>query len=592
MSLEGVVVIGLVFVAVALFASEKLPVDLVGLLIMATLMVSGIVTPEEGLAGFSSTATVTVAAMFILSAGLFKSGALNFVGSTLILAGKRNFWIAVTMIMLAAAAMSAFINNTAVVAIFIPIVLETARRTKVSPARLLMPLSFASMFGGVCTLIGTSTNILLSSIAERSGVGGFQMFDFSSLGIVFLAAGVLYMLLVGIRLLPSRRASGGLLQDFEMADYVTEIILMPEARSVGTALSASPLVKDVELAVLEVIREGERLGSPPPDLVLQAHDVLRVRCNVSQLNQLRDRMGIVLRSERKLRDSDMESEETVLVEAVIAPNSFLSGNSIRDTRFRSLFDATVLAIRHRGEMLHEVLESIRLAPGDALLFKIRKEHLTNPTLQEAFVVVSQLNIPKYRKSKILPAIAIIAGIVIVAALNIVPIVVSAICGCILMVLTRCITLDEAYRSVEWRVIFLLAGVLTLGIALEKTGAARVLADLLISTVGILGPVAVVSALYLLTSLLTEAMSNNATAALLGPIAISTAQGLDVDPLPFLMAVAFAASASFMTPVGYQTNTMIYGPGQFKFTDFVRVGAPLNVLFWVLSTVLIPYFFPF
>jgi len=251
-----------------------------------------------------------------------------------------------------------------------------------------------------------------------------------------------------------------------------------------------------------------------------------------------------------------------------------------------------LAIRHRGEVMHEHLKTTPLQAGDVLLLEVRRENLDDLKERQAFVLVTEVGLPEFRKHKILPAIAIVSGVILTAALGIFPIVVGAIIGAVLLILAKCITLEEAYKAIDWKVIFLLAGVLTLGVALEKTGAASLISRLLIGSIGAWGPVAIVSVLYLLTSLLTEMMSNNATAALLAPIAIATADSLGLDARPFLMAVTYAASASFMTPVGYQTNTLIYGPGQYKYSDFLRIGTPLNILFWILATLLIPYFWPF
>lgn len=589
---ETIFVIGLVVVAVLLFATEKLPVDLVALLIMVILLISGILTPEEGLAGFSNPATVTVAAMFVLSAGVFRTGALNLVGASLVRLTRWNLWVSLTVIMIVAALPSAFVNNTPVVAIFLPLVVEAARQARISPSKLLMPLSYASMLGGVCTLIGTSTNILVSSIAQRAGLAAFEMFEFTRLGLIFFATGAAYMLVVGVRLIPDRRPAADLTGSFGMAEYLTDIILLPEAKSVGARVGDSPLEKEVEVDILEVYRDGRRLEPPLTGLVLEPYDVLRVRCNVAQIRALRERMGIALKSESGLRDRDLESEQTVLVEAVVAPNSPLIGRTLGQAGLRTLLDATPLAIRHRDTLLHESLDSIPLQPGDTLLLKLPRENLNHPGLRESFVLVSQLDVPVFRRSRMLPALAIVTGVVLVAAMNLLPIVVAAVLGCLLMVFTGCLSAEEASRAIEWKVVFLLGGVLALGAALEKTGTALLLSRLLIATVGALGPMAVVSALYLLTSLLTEAMSNNATAALLAPIAISTAQGMGVSPKPFLMAVCYAASSSFMTPVGYQTNTMIYAPGQYRFGDFLRVGAPLNTLLWILASVLIPRIWPF
>jgi len=276
----------------------------------------------------------------------------------------------------------------------------------------------------------------------------------------------------------------------------------------------------------------------------------------------------------------------------VASGSTLDGRSLRQARFRSRYGLTALAVRHRGRVMRDDLDTMELHAGDVLLFEVEENHLDQLREDKTFVLVSQVELPVFRKSRMVMAVAIVAGVVAAAASGLVPIVAGAIVGCILMVLTRCLTREEAYGAINWSVIFLLAGVLTLGTALEKSGAARILAGYLLETVGAFGPAALVSAFYLVTSLLTEMMSNNATAALLAPIAIAAAESYGVDSRPFLMAIAFAASASFMTPVGYQTNTLIYGPGQFRYADFLRVGTPLNILFWVLATIFIPRFWPF
>jgi di/tricarboxylate transporter len=494
------------------------------------------------------------------------------------------------VMMLMVGTLSAVINNTAAVAIFLPIVLGIARETGVSPGRLLMPLSFASMFGGVCTLVGTSTNILVSSIAERHGLPAFGMFEMTGLGLIFFAAGSTYMLLIGVRMIPNRVNPADRAAVFGSGDYQIEIVLEDEARSVGTALSESPLLQDVDIHKVEVFRNGELLQEGADQLVLKAGDHLKVRCDLENFRKLRERRGIAMRHQHETGDTP--SEEAVLVEAVIAPRSTLDGRSLKQARFRSRYGLTALAVRHRGVVMRENLETLPLRAGDVLLFEVEKEHLDQLREDKTFVLVSQVELPLFRKSRMLTAIAIVTAVVFAAASGVVPIVSGAIVGCILMVLSRCLNLEEAYRSINWQVIFLLAGVLTLGTALEKTGAARLLGNFLVENVGAWGPIALVSAFYLATSLLTEMMSNNATAALLAPIAIAAAEGLGIDSRPLLMAITFAASASFMTPVGYQTNTLIYGPGQFRYADFLRVGTPLNILFWILATIFIPQFWPF
>ena len=588
MTLEIFLVLGLALSAVILFATERLPVDLTALIIMGTLLLSGLITPRQAIGGFSNPATVTVGAMFVLSAGLFKTGAVNALANGLSRLASISFLLVLTVLMLIIGTLSAFINNTAAVAIFLPVVLGIAKDTGLPAGRLLMPLSFAAMFGGVCTLIGTSTNILVSSIAEQHGLTPFGMFEMSGLGLIFFAAGSIYLLLCGVWLIPKRVPVDNREPMFGSGDYLIEIMLEPEARSVGTVLAKSPLLHDLTIRGAEVFRDGQRVDESADKLVLRAGDQLRVRCDLENFRKLRERRGIVLRQ----ASDNVPSAESKLIEAVVAPRSTLDGRTLKEARFRSRYGMNALAIRHRGEVMRKNLETLRLRAGDVLLLEVETHHLDQLRDERVFVLVSEVALPVFRKSRMLTALAIVAGVVAAAATGIVSIVAGAIVGCILMILTRCLTLDEAYLSVNWRVIFLLAGVLTLGTALETTGAAHLLGEVLVRTAGEFGPVVMLSALYLVTTLLTEMMSNNATAAMLAPIAIATADVMGIAPRPLLMAITFAASASFMTPVGYQTNTLIYGPGQFRYADFLRVGTPLNLLFWILATIYIPQFWPF
>lgn len=592
MTFEIILVLAILLGAVACFATERLPVDLVALSVLSALLASGILTPEQAISGFSNTATVTVAAMFVLSAGLARTGVVSLLGQRLAAVGRLGLLPTLIVLMVLIGVVSAFINNTAAVAIFLPIVLGLAKDTGISPSKLLIPLSFASMFGGVCTLIGTSTNILVSSIAEQHGLAPFGMFELSPLGVVLFVAGALYLLTFGVRIIPDRRAGVGLTQSYGMGDYLTEILVLPESPAVGRPLRESPLVRDLDLDVLEIHRDGRPLTTPGAGTVLEAGDLLRVRCDIEKIRRAERQEGIVLKSGLKWREEDLHSSEAALLEVVVAPGSALEGKTLKESGFRQTYGGTALAIRQRGELMRERLGSTRMRSGDVLLVEVRRDRIEALKRIPDFVIVSEIGLDEPRRGKLLLALAIVAGVVAAATLDLLPIVGSAILGSVLLVLTRCLTLDEAYQAIEWRVIFLLGGILPLGIALETTGAAGLLSSLLVETIGIWGPVAMVSAFYLLTSLLTEAMSNNATAALLAPIAISAAASLGVDPRPFLVAVTFAASASFMTPVGYQTNTLIYGPGHYRFTDFLRVGTPLNFLFWLIATLLIPRLWSF
>jgi di/tricarboxylate transporter len=578
--------------AVILFSLERMPVDLTAIVVMAALLTTGIINPAEAISGFSNPATITVGAMFIISAALTKTGSLIFLGNLCSRMFKYGFGIALVVTMVFVAFTSAFINNTPVVAVFIPILLSVAHNNNISPSKLLMPLSFASIFGGVCTLIGTSTNILVSSIAVQYGEPQLGMFEFTSLGLIFFIVGTLYMVLIGVKLIPGRRVEADLTESFRMNDYLTEIVILPEAKSVGKRLVESPLVTELDLDVIYVIRNGQRLLRPINTIVIEPYDVLRVRCDIHKIRQIQERVGVILKSNLKINQDEFAADDIILTEAIVAPNSELENQTLKSINFRNKFRATALALRHRGQLLQEGFATTRLNAGDALLIEVRKENYNYLKNNKNFVLVSDIEIPKYRKRKTIPALLIVVGVVASATIGIMPIMASALLGCILLVLVGCIKLDEAYQAIDWKVIFLLGGILSMGIALEKTGAALFIANALIESIGHLGPVAIIAVFYLMTSLLTESMSNNATAVLLTPIAISTANALGFDPRPFIIAIMFGASASFMTPVGYQTNTMIYSVGQYKFTDFLKVGTPLNVIFWLIASLLIPFFFPF
>jgi di/tricarboxylate transporter len=596
-TVEIIIVLVVLVLAVILFATEKVSVDVVALIIMAILIVTGVLSPEQGVSGFSNSATITVACMFILSAALFKSGAVVGVGNKMAQLFQYNFWIAVFAMMIVVAAISAFINNTPVVAIFIPILAGAAAKSKHSLAKMLMPLSYASMFGGVCTLIGTSTNILVSGIAAENGLEPFSMFEMSRLGIIFFITGVIYMMAIGIHLIPKRENGADLVQKFGMGDYLTEIILLENAPSVGKSIIDSPLIKLLDIDILEVSRKGTKYFMPSGNLVLEAGDILKVRCDLQKIKTLKEREGIALKSDMKFRDKDIEGDEMVLVEAVIAPNSEFEGKTVKQISFRQKYGATVLAIRHRGEIMREKVVNTVLRSGDTLLIEVSKvklDFLRQLQLhgRNTFLIVSEVGFPEFKKHKMSLVVFTIISIIVLASLNVIPIMVAALAGSIFLIVTGCISMEEAYKAIDWKVIFLLAGAMSLGVALDVSGAAWLLSGFLISGLGAWGPIAIVSALYLITSLMTETMSNNASAVLLAPIAIAAAVTMEVDPRPLLMAITFAASSSFMTPIGYQTNTMIYGTGNYKFMDFVKVGAPLNIIFWLIATFMIPVFYPF
>ena len=593
MNIEIIIVLALVVVAVILFSTEKIPIDLTALLIMTILMVSGIITVDEGVSGFSNDATVTIAAMFVISGALIKTGFANLMSTYIIqLFKKRGFWVSIIIMMLMIAFASAFVNNTPIVAVFLPVMLKVGDEINISGSKLLMPLSFAAIFGGTTTLIGTSTNILASSIASSRGLEPFHMFEFTKLGLIFLAIGTLYMVLIGIRLIPERRKKEDLTGSFELREFISEVVLLPDANSVGKTIRNSSLVKDTNVSIIEIHRANNEVVLPRADTLLEKGDVLVVSGDLDKIKALQEIKEVAWKHEHKLKDSDIVTGDIILIEAIISSNSFLIGRTLKSSNFRNRYRGMAIGLRHGGRPVTNKIGATRLQAGDALLVEVRKDNLASFNDSNDFVFINRIHVVTYKREKMIPSLLVLAGVVIVAAFGWTSIVVSAIAGSVLLVLMKTITLEEAYKAIDWRVIFLLAGAITLGIALDKTGATKLFSEGIISTIGPDNPFLLVSAFYFITFILTSVMSNTATVALLAPIAIFTAQSIGLDAKPLLIAVMFAASADFMTPIGYQTNTMIYSAGRYRFFDFFKVGSPLDLIFWITASLLIPVFFPF
>jgi di/tricarboxylate transporter len=599
---EIVLVLLIALGAVWLFVTERFRADLVALMVMGALVVTSLavrflpwldsarwLTPEEAIGGFSNPATITVAAMFVLSAGLQRTGALSFVARALRRLSGRPWLLVLAMIVLVAT-VSAFINNTAAVAVFLPVVLAASDPQRLPPSRLLIPLSYASQFGGVCTLIGTSTNLLVSSLAERAGLGPFGLFEFTPLGLIMLAAGTVYLVAVGRWLLP-HRAGTQHTEDYQLDDYIAELRVRPGSPLVGRSVAASGFAARTELTLLEIVRSGKRLFAAQDEPV-QVDDILLVQGRPRRIMEARGGWRLELDPEFRLKDEALEATDLRLAEVLVAPGSRLTDRTLAGLEFHRRHRSIVLGLRARQGAVQEKLHQVPLHVGDALLLLAPRDELARLRSDPDFLVLEQIADPVQRRGRIPMALGIVALVVGLAAFNVMPILVSSIVGGIALVVSRCLTLEEAYAAIEWRVIFLLAGVLPLGLALERSGAAGALAEATVNLAGAAGPVVVLATLYFVTAVLTEFMSNNATAVLMAPIALVAATALGVNPRPLLIAVCFAASTSFATPVGYQTNTMVLHPGGYRYSDFVRIGLPLNLLFWVLSVYFIPRFWPF
>ncbi|HQU58700.1 MAG: SLC13 family permease [Phaeodactylibacter sp.] len=597
MGVDAAITLGLIVLALILFATEFFSVDLVAMLIMVGLVLTGVITPQQGVAGFSNNATITVAFMFVLSAALLKTGALQALAHRLSKIFRKNYNRGIVMMMVLIAAISALINNTPVVAVFIPVVIQISYASGQPPAKMLIPLSYASIMGGMCTLIGTSTNILVSGIAEKSGLGGFSMFLLTPVGIVLFFAGILYMYFLGIRLLPRQDKIAEVAERFGLHDYLTEIELLDGTELDGVKIMDSSLVKELEMDIIELIRRGDRFTLPPGDFILQAGDVLKIRCNVDKVKALKERVKIVDDARLRVGGNSLGEKNTALVELVVMTGSSFENQNMRSLDFRRKYRGIPLAIRHRDEVLHEHLYSVPLRAGDIILAEVKSHYVKELKRQQSdrnapFVLLSEEALTDFNMRQFLLVAGVMLLLILLATMEVLPIMMGAISGVLALVLFGHLSMKEVYQAINWKIIFLLAGSLSLGEAMKNSGLDLMIADSLIGRLGAWGPVAILSGLYLLTSLLTEVMSNNATAALLAPIAIATAAHLELSPTPFLVAVTLAASCSFMTPIGYQTNTMVYSAGNYRFSDFFKVGAMLNLLFWLIATFLIPMLYGF
>jgi di/tricarboxylate transporter len=585
-----------------LFVTERYPAALVALMALTACLLLALVIPlipwmrishwitlGEGVSGFSNPATITVAAMFVLSAGLQYTGAIAWLGPGLArVVGGRD--VLVTVLMLVAAVVSAFVNNTAAVAVLLPIVLNLSARQGTPPSRFLIPLSYAAQFGGVCTLVGTSTNLLVSSISERAGHGSFGLFEFLPLGAILAAAGVVYLATAGRWLIPDRAGRGGV-QSYQVAEYVTELRLPAASPLVGRTIGESGFGRAQGARLLIVLRAGKALW-PTPGLPLLAEDVLLVESPAAELIPLRKAWHLESEPEFRFGDETLRGQPVRLAEVVLAPGSRLVGRTLEEADFRRQYRCLVVGLRSREPVRVERLATARLGPGDALLLLGPNEEVARLRGDPEFLVLDRVEEPALRRTKVPLALGIFAIVVALAATGVVPILPAALSGCIALVATRCLSLEEACEAIDWKVIFLLAGVLPLGLVLEKSGAATLLAEGALAVSRPFGPVGALAILYLVTAVLTEFMSNGATAVLLAPIALALADSLGISARPLLMAVCFAASTSFCTPVGYQTNAMVQHAGGYLFADYLRVGLPLNLIFWGLCVWLIPCFWPF
>ncbi|MES3517431.1 MAG: SLC13 family permease [Natronomonas sp.] len=593
---EILLIFGIIGVALVFFVTEPVPIDITAIAVMFTLVVlepwTG-VDAATGVGGFSSSATITVLAMFVLSEGIRRSGLINIIGSEIAERYGSSPYKQLLAVLGLSGGTAGFINNTPVVAVMIPMVNTLSQKTGISPSKLLLPVSYAAMLGGMLTLIGTSTNILASDVSARLLDRPFSMFEFTQLGLVVLLTGVVYLATVGRLLIPERiKMSDELIEGFEMAEYLTEVVVTEESHLVGKTVDQCFTELDIDADIIQLIRNDRIFTEPLARKEVRPGDILVLRTDQSSVVTLIETEGLELAPDAEVTDERLDAEgedlepesEQQLVEVVISPESSAIGETLETLNFRERYDATVLALRRGGEIIHARMDERKLRGGDTLLIQASEETVKRFANDRGFILAQELTLPDFRYNRIPVAIGIVAAVVGLAALDVLPILISALGGIVAMVATGCVKPTEVYSSVDWSVIFLLAGLIPLGVAMERTGAAEWLATTILVFAAGLSPAIVLGLFYLFTALITNVVSNNASVVLMIPVAIEAAGAIGADPFTFVLAVTFGASTAMLTPIGYQTNLMVYGPGGYTFTDFFRVGAPLQLILTVVTTV--------
>ena len=579
---------------IVMFIIEPIRIDIIALSIPVILVLTNFwteVSPTEAISGFSSSATVTIGSMFIISAGVEKSGIIQALGDKISKwTGDSDFKL-LFFIILFAGLIAGVINNTPVVALFIPLVIGIARRKNSSPSKFLIPLSYAAMMGGLTTLIGTSTNILASDILARRTGEGFSMFEFTHLGLLVLFIGAIYMLFLGRKILPDRiKPEVEVTEQFKMGEYLTETIIRKDSPLIGKTLEETEQRMDFDLNIIQLNRSGEKFLKPLTNKTIQEGDHLIVRTDPKNLVKLIRTHRMKISSETPTRESlNVKKESQSLVEIVLPYGSFLEGQTLEEVNFLENYECDILAIRQGEELTHKRMGDITLKAGNVLLLTAGEKTIERLKKDRNFIVSSELISKEYRPSKVITSLAILAGVVLLAALNIVPIVISSLGGVIAMVVTNTLKPVELSEAINWNVIFLLAGLIPLGIAMDNTGTAEFMARQVLRLEGMLSPLMFLMVFYFLTVIFANLIGNNASVILMLPIALDAAGQLGLNPLAFALAVTFAASSAFLTPMSYQTNMMVYGPGNYKFQDFFWTGLPLQLILLVVVPLLINLF---
>ena len=587
-------VLALIVAVFAGFVRERIPSDVVALLAMAALLILGLLSVDDALDVFSNAAPIPIGAMFVLSAALERTGVIGAVGNSVVRLSKTwSPFAAIAVLMLVVIVLSAFMNNTPIVVILIPVAIRLAQSVNISPARLLIPLSFASIFGGMTTLIGTSTNLLVDGVVQNSGLTPFGIFEITGAGLCLALAGTVYMTLVGRWFLPDRETLATMLPSTKSRRFVAQVLVPVDSVLVGKTIKETGFTAEKGFTVIDVMRENRSRRTELSTLSLQGGDRLVIRSPVSEMLSLREAGDVAIGSGSGSAHAfePVQTTETRVMEGVVGPQSRLVGRPIVGAGLVRLYGVYAIAIHRRGENIGLGGKNIRFDIGDTVLVEGPPAGLRQMFDDGMLSNLTETEDRPIRRDKAPIAIGAVALVMILAAFGVMPIAGLALIAAAGVIALGCLDHQEAYKSIQWEILMLIFGMLAVGKALETTGAAAVLVDGIAGQIGHLPPLVTLAAVYLITSVLTEFVSNNATAILMTPIAIGLAASLGVDARPFVVAVMFAASASFATPIGYQTNTLVYTAGGYKFTDFALVGLPLNLLFFAVSMLVIPAFWP-
>jgi len=589
MDIQIALVLGTVVAALVLFSIEKIPVDVTALGILLFLIITGVLPAEQAFMGFGSDVVIMMLGLLILVAALTRTGVTDIVGRVLLTRSEASAQEILLVIMAIAALVGAFMSNTTATAFFLPIVITVARRMETSPARFLMPLAFASILASSISLISTSTNIVVSGLIQDLGMAPIGMFELAPVGIPIAVVGIAYMFLLGRHLVPDRIPHEEI-EQISTRLYFTEILIPAQSPLVGETLRTSALGSEMDLKVLRIVRDGRRLLVPRATTRLEENDVLLVEGTRQSILDVKEEASVEIEADVKFPSEEIDVEEMGLTEVMVLPNSPLAGRTLRGLDFRDRYGLQVLAINRQGETLSRKMSHVRLQVGDVLVVQGREARIDALERQDLFRRLSLPGVSLKRRDRAPVALAIFGGAVLAGTLKVLSLPVAMLLGAVLAFATRCITPEEAYSQVRWQVLILIAAMLGLGVAMETTGTAAFLASQIVQVVGASNVVWLLSAFFALTVLLTQPMSNQAAAAVVLPVAIRTAEQLGLNPRSFAMMVALAASCSYLTPLE-PACLLVYGPGRYRFFDFLKVGALPTVLIYVLCILLVPVFWP-